>query len=645
MFAAFPSITRSLRARLFSTVFTITSTDSEQVRPRTSVDTHPAIDAPTNIGIPDVDVEAPLEFEEPTSLGVLSTGRNGTIVVEDNDQPASQATSDSASPVIKRRRITSKEKPNDGAVIRVSSQSDAEKQDEDGNICVICMEPWANTGPHQICCMPCGHVFGYHCIKHWLSDNCHRVCPTCKTPGRIRDLRLLFGVPATLQTADVSEVEGLRKNLDQERNSHALTRDKLRENQRLISSLRKSLKEYKRKADSGAGVATFGDRRKVLEGLQSVCTYGTNGGTQTAVFDTEARVLFAEKQSDNFYCVRRLDVRRALSPTTPRYMISKQVTDICVNTYAASSAFAYVAATSRSRTVHILDKELKQAAVLSTAAVPTSCTWLSSITCGIAVGFMTGEVCVYDIRSPSNGALFQANVDSEGWRYVHSLGELRGEQAGLDGSAEPNTVLLAGAPKGLYATCFGALGESFELISGTVRHEGEQICGMTADDGLVAVGFKDQDGGSIAIHRGLRRGRRGFKLAESVGSRIRGVGVEGAFTRVGLLNSGDAEGRDVFVVSPDSFSKSRVSCWSSTRLNRGDLEWRRADASRKFDDICASQSARELRDNVGAFRGVCMASLPRLAKLDPLPRGSRGLACFFGDKNLSVYTCGRHETS
>lgn len=613
------------------------------MRSRTSTEAL-ATNASNTIGIPDVTVDTPLESEEISLVHVLRVDANGNIDDVVNDRPASQASSESASPIIKRRRTVCTDKLDDSIDIHMDSQSNHKKQDEEGNICVICMESWANTGPHQICCMPCGHVFGYQCIKHWLRDTSHRVCPTCKTPGRIRDLRLLFGVPANLQTTDASEVESLRKKLEHERNSHALTREKLRENQRLISSFRKSLKEYKRRADSSAGVATFGDRHKLFEGLQSVCTYTTNGETQTAVFDTEARVLFTEKHSGNSYCVRRLDARRALSPASPRYMISKQVTGICVNTYAASDAFASVAATSRSRTVHILDKELKQAAVLPTAAVPTSCMWLTSITCGIAVGFMTGEVCVYDIRFPSNGALFQTKVDSEGWRYVHSLGELRGEQAGLSAEAGSETVLLAGVPKGLYATCIGAHRGSFELVSGLVRHEGEQVCGMTTNDGLIVVGFKDRDGGSITVHHGLRRGRRTFKLGGSLGSRIRGIGVEGAFTQIGVLN-GDAEGRDVIVVSPDSFSNSRVSCWSSARLDCGNLEWRRADAGRKFVDPSVSQASRESFDSERAFKGVCTMSLPQIAMLDPLPRGCRALACFFADKSLCVYTCGRYDSS
>lgn len=583
----------------------------------------------------------------PVVEGPAPQDLNEHVSIEDIDEPQnvhreSQTSSDSSlSPVLKRRRTVSKKCSSDNPVFTSTSQSESEKADDGGNICVICMESWTNVGSHQICCMPCGHVFGYHCIYQWLKGAVKPVCPTCKRRGGACDLRLLFGIPASLQTTDVSELEGLRKQLEQERSSHALTKDKAREKQKLISNLRQSLKDFKRRVESGSGVATFGDRRKGLEGLQSVCTHNTNGEILAAMFDTEARVLFAEKKSDNLFCVRRLDVRRALSPASPHYVTTKQITHVCVNTYSESDAFGYVAATDRGRALHVLDKGLKQAAVLPTATVPTTCTWLSSISFGIAVGFMTGEVCVYDVRFPSNRPLFQAKVDTDGWRYVHSLGELRGEHVSC---AEQRSipVLLAGAPKGLYATFIGTECVPFKVVSSSNRHESEQVCGVTVTDGLVAVGYKTQDGGSIAVHHGLRQGRRGLKLGESLGSRVRGIGFEEPFTRVGLL-TGETDGRDVIVSSPDSFSSHGVSFWSSRRIDHGDLDWRRVDSGSTPDVTKMSQTQRDPTSSRRASRGVCMTALPKSAKLDSLPSGCRGLACYFDKGSLNVYTCGRYS--
>uniref|UniRef100_N1QYD2 Zinc finger RING-type eukaryotic domain-containing protein n=1 Tax=Aegilops tauschii TaxID=37682 RepID=N1QYD2_AEGTA len=50
-----------------------------------------------------------------------------------------------------------------------------ESKQEAGPTCSICMEPWTSTGEHHICCIPCGHVYGWSCLIRWvkyqLSDN------------------------------------------------------------------------------------------------------------------------------------------------------------------------------------------------------------------------------------------------------------------------------------------------------------------------------------------------------------------------------------------------------------------------------------------------------------------------------------------
>jgi E3 ubiquitin-protein ligase RFWD3 len=46
-----------------------------------------------------------------------------------------------------------------------------EVQDHDERAeCPICFEPWSSTGPHRICCLVCGHLFGHNCIMKWLKN-------------------------------------------------------------------------------------------------------------------------------------------------------------------------------------------------------------------------------------------------------------------------------------------------------------------------------------------------------------------------------------------------------------------------------------------------------------------------------------------
>ncbi|KAI9770254.1 MAG: hypothetical protein M1840_003412 [Geoglossum simile] len=54
---------------------------------------------------------------------------------------------------------------------------------EEDRTCSICMDPFGETEPingtsENPVRLPCGHVFGYICIKTWLREHC--TCPTCR---------------------------------------------------------------------------------------------------------------------------------------------------------------------------------------------------------------------------------------------------------------------------------------------------------------------------------------------------------------------------------------------------------------------------------------------------------------------------------
>ncbi|KAK9079355.1 hypothetical protein SSX86_001026 [Deinandra increscens subsp. villosa] len=62
-----------------------------------------------------------------------------------------------------------------------------------GLFCPICFEAWTNGGEHQICCLPCGHIYGLSCIKKWLQQN--RIsgkCPQCNNLCTFKDVRVLY---------------------------------------------------------------------------------------------------------------------------------------------------------------------------------------------------------------------------------------------------------------------------------------------------------------------------------------------------------------------------------------------------------------------------------------------------------------------
>ncbi|XP_019167749.1 PREDICTED: E3 ubiquitin-protein ligase RFWD3 [Ipomoea nil] len=67
------------------------------------------------------------------------------------------------------------------------------RSDIDGLFCPICMEAWSNGGNHQICCLPCGHIYGISCIKKWLQQRkSSGKCPQCNKKCTMKDVRLLY---------------------------------------------------------------------------------------------------------------------------------------------------------------------------------------------------------------------------------------------------------------------------------------------------------------------------------------------------------------------------------------------------------------------------------------------------------------------
>lgn len=47
--------------------------------------------------------------------------------------------------------------------------------EEEGETCSICFEPWTTAGNHRLAALRCGHLFGHECIKRWLVEG--NKCP------------------------------------------------------------------------------------------------------------------------------------------------------------------------------------------------------------------------------------------------------------------------------------------------------------------------------------------------------------------------------------------------------------------------------------------------------------------------------------
>ncbi|PWA78720.1 zinc finger, RING/FYVE/PHD-type [Artemisia annua] len=64
--------------------------------------------------------------------------------------------------------------------------------------CSICYKPPSTTQgkKHHICCLPCGHMYGFSCIKKWLLlSSSSGKCPQCNALCSIEEARLLYPPP------------------------------------------------------------------------------------------------------------------------------------------------------------------------------------------------------------------------------------------------------------------------------------------------------------------------------------------------------------------------------------------------------------------------------------------------------------------
>ncbi|KAL5733564.1 hypothetical protein ACOSQ2_033256 [Xanthoceras sorbifolium] len=89
--------------------------------------------------------------------------------------------------------------------------------------CIICTEQWGSEGDHhQLCCLPCGHLYGYSCISTWIQQpGAFPVCPVCKAPCTLNGLTRIYGygLPGKDLQQRYQNLEVEHENLKREKDS------------------------------------------------------------------------------------------------------------------------------------------------------------------------------------------------------------------------------------------------------------------------------------------------------------------------------------------------------------------------------------------------------------------------------------------
>lgn len=418
--------------------------------------------------------------------------------------------------------------------VEEEKKPDTTVDDNEQNWCPICFEPWTSNGRHQLCCLPCGHLFGRQCIETWLKKR--KVCPHCKQPMRGKKLILIYGAPTRLGVVDNGAIENLRvelekkkKEQDKEKKDHEKTRSKLKDASRRLKQqtsvpsfgnplaaassvyqplmMRSSLNSshgalHRMMAPSRAnpmphsaramsmpsGVPSLAPqpqntRRSVFE----MFSVATNGGSRALAFDDGGNILYSEnRQAGQVTGPQKISRRPLINPsihTQCRSDFSGRINDIVVCRNLQSQYRDHIALVTQSKGLNILNSSLEEVQSYATPAVPLSCWWMRSQPNILIAGLMNGFVCAYDIRMNSPEPLGSRKVQGHGSCAVHSLAEVP------IFSAERSSVLLAATPTRIDAVAFGTFAStmSMEQVHRNGPYAQEVCVNLAVDDDQILL--------------------------------------------------------------------------------------------------------------------------------------------------------------
>lgn len=479
-----------------------------------------------------------------------------------------------------------------------------------------------------MCCMPCGHLFGYKCIKEWLTGTGRkkRACPSCNKPGRVKDLRYLFGLPTHLAVSDTSEIEQLKRELSVEKTAHESTKNRLQEYKRLAKSYRDQARVSQ--STKGTCVQTFGSTTGAA--LQTgarvdiVSVKATNGGTLALAFDATGSFLYTERssRSEARHHVCRGEVTRPQAISRSSCLLDRNVNLVSVCEDFRRVDYRHVAVAGTDRTIRLLDHNLNMAGEILTPGLPVSCCWLSFRPNLIVCGLISGEVCTYDIRYCMGQPLYKTTVtEGWGWRVVHSLGEME---------VDNSKIVVAGLPSGVYGISYDGQRPEVEDI----QREGDDLLrGMNMSEGLMVLASRGDEGGEkLTVHQGVTRRNGELKMGSQIGGALEGFTYNRPLLQSGLLG-GDSDGRNAMVVCTDETAGCGITTWTCRRDYESfrDLRWiRETPPAQGF----AMDAACYVRRAVGM-------RLPQRAQLGRRFNDVRGFfACAAGD-NVRLFSARR----
>uniref|UniRef100_A0AAR5Q5D7 RING-type E3 ubiquitin transferase n=4 Tax=Dendroctonus ponderosae TaxID=77166 RepID=A0AAR5Q5D7_DENPD len=308
----------------------------------------------------------------------------------------------------------------DGGLELSSQSAPIPFDDDDGSTCPVCLESWTNCGDHRICCLKCGHLFGYKCIVRWLDSQTKKSCPTCKLPVRKSDLRFIYA--KKLIAIDSIELESMReqlenalmqKNIALQSVSKYISREQVLQSE--IEQLRKKVQELTlgaNRSDFRMSVQCPINRvRLYMEKTIEVCN--KNSCRDCRVFDiSESKniILIASRSSTDLFGGFGLKKLSLSNYKQVKFIPLHKgpIRDMCLHPIDNK-----VLTVSADRKFKIIDTDNTQTIfTVNMESAPWSCSWNPKKSDELLVGTQNGTVNIFDIRN-LNGPVHSLNIPGD----------------------------------------------------------------------------------------------------------------------------------------------------------------------------------------------------------------------------------------
>lgn len=277
--------------------------------------------------------------------------------------------------------------------------------------CPICMDLWTSSGEHRLCCLRCGHLFGYNCILRWLQTSCasaNRRCPQCNRKSAVKDIRMLYAKKLT--SIDTAELDKLKEQLNAvttEKNRIELELSRCASRQRIFEQQAASMKKRISELESQQTEITIHSRQNVsnhmvkkfhLDRSIEICK---DGGCRVLDYNPWFGFLVVSQKSTNTlfsgYGIKKIDSDKFQSRQFV-FLHSQAIRDITFNA-AQQSLLLSVSFDKCAKLMDIQNNIIMH--TYQTESPLWSCCWSGDNSNIFFVGAQNGSITQFDIRQTS----------------------------------------------------------------------------------------------------------------------------------------------------------------------------------------------------------------------------------------------------